>query len=88
MILSQKPAFKKAYKKLPKNIKEVVDDAIRAIQKNPYIGEPKKGDLAGCHVHKFTINKQQKLLAYAYNRTHLILLAIGTHENFYRDLKR
>lgn len=82
------PAFKKAYKKLPDSNKLKVNEAIRAIINNPKIGDEKKGDLSGVYVYKFKINQQQFLLAYEWDPTHRLLLALGVHENFYRDLKR
>ena len=61
----QMPAFKRVYKKLAASHQAVVDDAVRAIVTNPGIGEAKKGDLAGVYVHKFPLNRQQMLLAFA-----------------------
>ena len=84
----QMPAFKKAYKKLHKIEKVEVDVAIREIIANPEIGEPKKGDIAGVYVHKFKINKRETLLAYEWDAKLRLLLLLGSHENFYRDLKR
>jgi mRNA-degrading endonuclease RelE of RelBE toxin-antitoxin system len=88
IIVKQMPAFKKAYKKLHTNKKLEVDNAIRAIIKNPKIGEEKKGDLAGVFVYKFKIHHQEILLAYEWNPKERLLLALGVHENFYRDLKK
>ena len=84
------PRFERDIKKLRKQDKEVLDTNIRLLMKNPNLGEAKKGDLAGIRVHKFPINQQQALLAYAANAVEkvIILLAYGSHENFYRDLKR
>lgn len=48
----QMPAFKRVYKKLHKNQKIAIDQAIADIKKNPQLGEPKKGDLAGVYVYK------------------------------------
>lgn len=87
IIIKQMPAFKKAYKKLHPNKKSEVEDAIRAIVKNPKIGEEKKGDLAGVFVYKFKLHHQEILLAYEWNPKERLLLALGVHENFYRDLK-
>ena len=83
-----KPSFKKAYKKLHLKEKEVVDTAINAIVDNPNLGDSKKGELSGLLVYKFKINKQQKLLAYTYDEENIMLINIGAHENFYRDLKK
>lgn len=50
----------------------------------------KKGDLSEVKVYKFKMVKQLILLAYKVNKNEfqIILLAIGSHENFYRDLKK
>lgn len=82
------PTFARATKKLHTQDKKVLDDAIREIVANPSIGVAKKGDLAGVYVQKFKINKQEVLLSYQYAPNELILLSLGSHENFYRDLKR
>ena len=65
-----------------------VDDAVAAIVANPEIGEPKKGDLRGVFVYKFKSNGQLMLLAYEYDPATRMLLLLGSHENFYRELKR
>ena len=82
------PALKRVYKKLTGAQQTVVDDAVRAIIAEPEIGEAKKGDLAGVHVHKFALNRQQMLLAYEWDPKTRVLLLLGSHENFNRDLKR
>jgi mRNA-degrading endonuclease RelE of RelBE toxin-antitoxin system len=82
------PSFDKAVKKLRVNGKKTVDDAVRAIMEKPTIGEAKKGDLLGVRVYKFKINKQEILLSYGVGRDELLLIALGSHENFYRDMKR
>ena len=50
----------------------------------------KAGDLSGVSVYKFKMVKQLTLLAYKYEdqAITLTLLALGAHENFYRDLKK
>lgn len=83
----QKPAFLKVYKKLRPEGKAIIDDAIQQIIKNPQIGELKNGDLSGLSVYKFKMNRQEKLLAYIWSDTQISLVNLGTHENFYRDLK-
>ena len=84
----QSAAFARAYKKLHKNQKVDVDDAVAAVIKTPDIGEPKRGDLAGVYVHKFKSNSQLLVLAYEYDPESRMLLLLGSHENFYRNLKR
>jgi len=90
MNIVQTPSFKKAIKKLHKKEKLEVDTAIKTIVKNPLIGEMKKGDLAEVRVYKFKMTNQLTLLAYEFHadEIQLVLLALGSHENFYRDLKK
>lgn len=83
----QMPPFKRRYKKLHLNQKAAVDTAIRTIIQDPERGERKRGDLAGVYVYKFDCLGQQMLLAYEWDPTRRVLLALGVHENFYRDLK-
>lgn len=90
MQVLQTPTFKRLVKKLYANQKKDLDAAILSIIKNPLIGEMKKGDLNGIQVYKFNMTHQLTLLAYTVDNNQLILtlLAIGSHENFYRDLKK
>jgi mRNA-degrading endonuclease RelE of RelBE toxin-antitoxin system len=84
----QMPAFKRRYKKLPDSDKKSVNEAILAIIQNPKIGQEKRGDLSGVFVYKFKIKTKEVLLAYEWVPETRTLLALGVHENFYRDLKR
>ncbi|CAM8655038.1 Type II bacterial toxin-antitoxin system, ParE-like toxin [Oxalobacteraceae bacterium] len=84
----QSAAFSRAYKKLHKNQKADVDVAVDAIVKSPDLGEPNRGDLAGVYVYKFKSQNQLMLLAYEYDLKTRMLLLLGSHENFYRNLKR
>jgi len=65
-----------------------LDDEIRRICEAPEIGETKKGDLTGVSMHKFKVRDRLFLLAYEFDEKEILLLALGAHENFYRDLKR
>lgn len=84
----QSATFARTYKKLHKNQKLDVDKAVALIVQTPEAGEPKRGDLAGVYVYKFKSNGQLMLLAYEYDPETRMLLLLGSHENFYRDLKR
>jgi mRNA interferase RelE/StbE len=84
----QSNAFSRAYKKLHPNQQADVDDAVAVIVANPEVGEAKKGDLRGVYVYKFKSNQQLMLLAYEYDPETRMLLLLGSHENFYRALKR
>ena len=76
------------FKKLHLKQKAEVDQAVAAIVQDPTLGEAKKGDLAGVFVYKFKCNDQLTLLAYEYDPKTRLLLLLGSHENFYRNLKR
>ncbi len=88
--LLQTPSFKKAFKKLHANQQSEVKKAVRHLLQNPEAGEQKKGDLRFLRVYKFKMLGQLTLLGYAYEQERLVLelLALGSHENFYRDLKQ
>jgi len=61
---------------------------VHKIAENPKIGELKKGDLSGVRVYKFDLLNQQMLLAYVELKKEITLIFFGSHENFYRDLKK
>ncbi|QQR49571.1 type II toxin-antitoxin system RelE/ParE family toxin [bacterium] len=86
----QTPTFSRQVKKLHKNQKKDLDVAVSTILANPLVGEMKKGDLDGLQVYKFRMVNQLMLLAYEFyeNEVRLLLVALGSHENFYRDLKK
>ena len=75
-------------KRLHPNQKQDVDGAVRAVFADPALGEQKLGDLAWVRVYKFRMVGQLTLLAYEMKDAETIILhAVGSHENFYRDLK-
>ena len=86
--VAQSAVFKRAYKRLHPNQRADLDDAVSDIVRDPTVGEAKKGDLAGVFVHKFKCSGHLTLLAYEYDSASRLLLLLGAHENFYRDLKR
>jgi mRNA-degrading endonuclease RelE of RelBE toxin-antitoxin system len=90
MKVVQTSTFKYQAKKLHVNQKVILDKAIQQILLSPEIGETKKGKLIGIRVYKFQMINQLTLLAYelSSDRMQLILLAIGSHENFYRNLEK
>lgn len=87
--IRQSKKFEKAYKKLKPNQVSDVETAIKYIAANPQAGEHKKGNLDYLWVYKFSMVKQKALLGYHYDKDTIIiiLIAVGPHENFYRDLK-
>lgn len=87
MKIIQSSLFARIVKKFHKREKKVLDSQIRLILKDPTIGQGEKGDLKNIFVHKFKIFDKQYLLSYRFNNEQLELITIGTHENYYRDLK-
>lgn len=89
MQIIKSATFSKQIKKLHTNQKKDLDLAVMQIMSNPQIGDLKKGDLSGVFVYKFSMVKQLTLLAYTWHELNdqLILISLGAHENFYRDLK-
>ena len=86
--VTQSSAFARGYKKLHQRQKQDVDAAVNVIVTNPLAGEAKRGDLAGIYIYKFKSQTQLMLLAYEFDPATRHLLLLGSHENFYRDLKR
>lgn len=84
----QTPTFYRKYKKLHKVDVTVLSNGIREILDNSEIGQLKKGDLKEFRVHKVRSGNNQILIAYRSLRDRIELIDFGTHENFYRDLKR
>ena len=84
----QSPVFAKQKKKLHKQQIKNLDKAVKYILSAPTIGDMKVGDLQGIQVYKFKSNNRQILLAYEAIDSTLFLYTFGSHENFYRDLKK
>lgn len=82
-----KPAFRKFVKKQSRAFQLAIEDEVYEVLKNPQAGEQKKGYLAGLIVHKFKFHGQEYLVAYSIEARDVVFYMIGTHENFYRDLK-
>lgn len=90
MKIQQSGLFSRRVKKLHSAEKQSLDKAIKTIIDNPTIGQVKTGDLAGVQVYKYKHKTQQYLLAYRFaeDELTLTLLALGSHEIFYPDLKQ
>lgn len=89
-IILQTPTFKKTVKKLTSNQKKELDKTVKALMEKPTLGERKKGNLSFLRVYKFKMDKQLTLLGYSFEDGALTLelIALGSHENFYRNIKR
>ena len=83
------PSFQQKAKKLRTPQRAHLNEAIQSIQRDPFLGEAKVGDLQGFFVYKFVFEAEQMLIAYKLISDEVLkLLYFGPHENFYRDLKR
>jgi len=87
MKIFQSRIFENKVKKFSKQEKEILDGEIKKTIENLLIGEEKRGDLRGVYVHKFKIKSIQYLLSYRMMKADLELIMIGSHENYYRNLK-
>jgi mRNA-degrading endonuclease RelE of RelBE toxin-antitoxin system len=95
-----KSPFSRFVKKAHKPLQLAIEDAVDEVCDNPEIGEAKVGDLAGIWVCKFKFNRQEYLIAYRPPtlearrqgvEVELLIIdfyQVGSHENFYDDLKR
>lgn len=85
------PRVEKYIRKLnEKSLKSKIRDALLQIQENPYCGEAKTGDLQGIFCLDVYYNKTNYEIAYSIENddTIVIIILIGTRENFYNELKR
>lgn len=89
MKIQQTLSFKQTVKPLHKNQKADLNAAIKVILSNPQVGQQRKGELSEVRVYKFKMTHLLTLLAYTWEaKQNLItLLKLGSHENFYRELK-
>ncbi|PKM80320.1 MAG: plasmid stabilization protein [Firmicutes bacterium HGW-Firmicutes-13] len=89
IILPPAAHYLKKLKEKP--LKAAFQKAVDEIFNDPYIGEPKTGDLSGVFCYDIYYNKTNYELAYTIieedGLTVVVILA-GTRENFYEELKR
>jgi hypothetical protein len=95
MKASYKRPFAKFIKKAHKTLALAIEDAVDDICSDPNVGEANVGDLFGIWVFKFRFNKQEYLIAYTPPLEDVPLefivinfYQVGSHENFYDELKR
>lgn len=87
MRIIQSRTFGKRVRRFGKQEKRILDQQVRKIVKNPFVGREKRGELRGIIVHKFKFHATQYLLAYRMAAADTLeLIMIGPHENYYRDL--
>jgi mRNA interferase RelE/StbE len=86
------PQAKRFFKKLKeKPLKKTYKTALLKLSENPYIGQPKRGDLAGIHGFDIKYKGVNYEIAYTISEVNgkkIIVLLVGTRENFYEQLKQ
>ena len=93
------PGYKRSFatfvKKANKPLQLAIEDAVLCILDTPNVGKKKTGDLKDVYVYKFRFNQQEYLIAYKFGQgDDLVTLIwidfyqVGSHENFYEELKR
>jgi mRNA-degrading endonuclease RelE of RelBE toxin-antitoxin system len=84
------PRYNKRRKKLPREVRRVLNEQQARILQDPYRGERKRGPLKDIWVEKFQAQNDQCLLAYEIvEKDRLVIFYdVGQHEGFYRELER
>lgn len=86
------PKAEKYIKKIKdKNLKELLKLAFERISQNPYIGQAKKGDLSGIYGYDVFYNRTNYEISYRIyeeNGRKIVVILVGTRENFYEELKK
>jgi hypothetical protein len=88
MKIDYKSPFNKFVKKQTRPFQLAIEDEVESVIREPLTGEVKKGDLSGFRVHKFNYRGQHFLISYRFHLSKLVFYTIGSHENFYRELKK
>jgi mRNA interferase RelE/StbE len=86
------PQAEHFFKKLKeKPLKNAYKTALLKLSENPYIGQPKRGDLSGVYGFDVKYKGINYEIAYTISEVDgkkIIVLLAGTRENFYQQLKR
>jgi mRNA interferase RelE/StbE len=85
------PAARYLKKLKEKPLKTKFQTTIDELVLNPYIGDPKTGDLSGIYCCDINYHKTNYELAYTIieeNDETIVVILAGTRENFYEELKR
>ena len=86
------PAARNYIKKIKdKNLKKIIEEAINDIAEDYTIGEAKTGDLSGIYGYDVFYNKTNYEISYTVEEVDnkiIIVIMVGTRENFYNELKK
>lgn len=88
LVVLSTPA--KQLRKFDKNIRSAIINSLEKIAENPFIGEMLKGDLSTIYSYHLKIAGTEYRIAYQIEEQEIvvIVLQIGTRENFYKELKK
>jgi len=77
-------------KKFDKLVRTKIISSLEKIAENPFIGEMLRGDLATIYSYHLTISGTEYRVAYQIREREIVVvvLQIGTRENFYEELKK
>ena len=85
-------AAERYFKKLEEEpLKKIYKNALLRIAQDPFIGPPKRGDLAGIYGYDLRYRGVSYEIAYTIYKKRgkmIVVLLAGTRENFYEQLKR
>ena len=86
------PAARNYIKKIKdKILKKLIEEAINDIAEDYTIGEAKTGDLSGIYGYDVFYNKTNYEISYTVEEVDnkvIIVIMVGTRENFYNELKK
>ncbi len=84
------PQYNRQRKKLSPGVLKVLNRVQAQVLQDPHRGDRKRGPLKDVWVEKFKAENDQWLLAYMIQEKQdtIHFIAIGQHENFYRDITR
>jgi len=77
-------------RKFDKPIRTKIFASLEKIAENPYIGELLKGDLETIYSYHLKVTGVEYRISYQIREQEIVVVVmqIGTRENFYEDLKR
>ncbi len=91
-VLQYMKSAEKYFKKIrEKGLKTAFRTALQTIAENPYAGKSKTGDLSGVYGYDVYYNKTNYEIAYYIyedGEKAVVVIMVGTRENFYDELKR
>ena len=85
------PAHNYIKKLKDKRLKELIQASVDKIIKDPYVGDPKTGDLKGIYSFDLYYQRCNYEISYKIIETeepYILFIMVGTRENYYNELKK